>query len=66
MLDEQLEARRKLAEQEDRAAELAEKEAQLARISADPTRKKEELAQIPLLEVLPLLYLPYLLLHNVF
>lgn len=44
MLDEQLEARRKLAEQEDRAAELAEKEAQLARISADPTRKKEELA----------------------
>lgn len=44
MLDEQLEARKKLNEQEDRAKLLAEKEAQLARISADPTRKKEELA----------------------
>ncbi|MBP3647548.1 MAG: hypothetical protein J6K55_14115 [Clostridia bacterium] len=44
MLDEQLEARKKLNDQNNRAAELAEKEAQLARISADPTRKKEELA----------------------
>ena len=43
-LDEQLEARKKLNEQQDRAKLLAEKEAQLARISADPTRKKEELA----------------------
>lgn len=44
LLDKQLEARKKLANQEDRAKTLAEKEAQLARISADPTRKKEELA----------------------
>lgn len=44
LLDEQLEARKRLNEEEDRAALLAEKEAQLARIAADPTRKKEELA----------------------
>lgn len=44
LLDEQLEARKKLNEEEDRAALLAEKEARLARIAADPTRKKEELA----------------------
>ena len=44
LLDEQLSARKKLNEQEDRARKLAELEAQLARISADPTRKKEELA----------------------
>ncbi len=44
LLDQQLEARRQLNEQQDRAKLLAEKEAQLARISADPTRKKEELA----------------------
>ena len=44
LLDEQLEARRKLNEEQDRAEELAEKEAQLARISADPTRQKEALA----------------------
>ena len=44
MLDKQLEARKKLNDQQDRAKLLAEKEAQLARIAADPTRKKEELA----------------------
>ena len=43
LLDEQLNARKKLNEEEDRAKKLAELEAQLARISADPTRKKEEL-----------------------
>ena len=43
LLDEQLNARKKLNEQNDRARLLAEKEAQLARVSADPTRKKEEL-----------------------
>lgn len=44
MLDEQLEARKRLNEEEDREEALAELEEQLARISADPTRKKEELA----------------------
>ena len=44
LLDEQLEARRKLNEEEDRAGKLEELEEQLERISADPTRKKEELA----------------------
>ena len=44
LLDEQLEARRKLNEEEDRAGKLEELEKQLERISADPTRKKEELA----------------------
>ena len=43
LLDEQLNARKKLNEEEDRAKKLAELEAQLARVSADPTRKKEEL-----------------------
>ena len=36
-------ARKKLNEEEDRAKKLADLEAQLARVSADPTRKKEEL-----------------------
>lgn len=44
LLDQQLAARKKLNDQQDRAKVLAEKEAQLARISADPTRKKEEMA----------------------
>ena len=43
LLDEQLNARKKLNEEEDRAKKLAELEAQLARVSADPTRKKEAL-----------------------
>lgn len=43
LLDEQLAARKKLAEQEDKSLRLKELEAKLARISADPTRKKEEL-----------------------
>ena len=44
MLDEQLEARKKLNDKQDQAKLLAEKEAQFAQIAADPTRKKEELA----------------------
>lgn len=43
LLDEQLAARKKLNEQEERAKKLAELEAKLARVSADPTRKKDEL-----------------------
>ena len=43
LLDEQLNARKKLNEEEDRAKKLADLEAQLARVSADPTRKKEEM-----------------------
>lgn len=42
-LREQLEARKALAEEEDKQKELADLQAKLARISADPTRKKEEL-----------------------
>ena len=42
-LAKQLNARKKLNEEEDRAKKLAELEAQLARVSADPTRKKEAL-----------------------
>lgn len=40
-IDELLEARRKLADQEDKMQEIAELEAKIARISADPTRQKE-------------------------
>ncbi len=43
LLDEQLNARKKLNEEEDRAKKLADLEAQLARVSADPTRQKEAL-----------------------
>ena len=43
LIDEQLEARRRLADEEDRSAELATLEANLARIAADPTRAKERL-----------------------
>ena len=43
MLDEQLEARKRLNEEEDREEALAELEEQLARISADPTRKRKNL-----------------------
>ena len=44
LLDEQLQKRREMAEEEDKAAKLAELEAQYARISADPTRRKEALS----------------------
>lgn len=40
-IDELLEARKKLADEEDKLREVAELEAQIARISADPTRQKE-------------------------
>lgn len=43
LLDKQLEARKNAAEQEDKRIKLAELQAKLQRISADPTRKKEEL-----------------------
>lgn len=43
-IDEQLNKRKQLAEQEDKQVKLAELEAKLARISADPTRKKEALS----------------------
>lgn len=42
-IDELLAARKKLADQEDKMAEIAELEQQIARISADPTRQKEAL-----------------------
>ena len=42
-IDELLEERKKLAEEEDREEEIAKLEEQIARISADPTRRKEEL-----------------------
>ena len=42
-LREQFEARKALAEEEDKQKELVDLQAKLARISADPTRKKEEL-----------------------
>lgn len=44
LLDEQLQKRREMAKEEDKAAKLAELEAQYARISADPTRRKEALS----------------------
>ena len=44
LLDEQLQKRKEMAEEEDKAAKLAELEAQYARISADPTRRKEALS----------------------
>lgn len=43
-IDEQLAKRKELAEQEDKRVKLAELEAKLARISADPTRRKEALS----------------------
>ena len=43
LLAEQLQLRREQAEEEDKAAELANLEGQYARISADPTRAKEAL-----------------------
>lgn len=42
-IDELLEARKKLAEEDDRLQKIAELEGQIARISADPTRQKEAL-----------------------
>ena len=41
LLAEQLELRKKMADQEDKAAKLAQLEANYARITADPTRMKE-------------------------
>lgn len=43
LLDEQLEARKKLAGKEDKQLKLAQMQAQLAKISVDPTRRKEAL-----------------------
>lgn len=43
LLDEQLQLRKEQAEEEDKATKLAELEAKYARISADPTRRKEAL-----------------------
>lgn len=43
MLDEQLRLRKEQAEEEDKNAELLKLQEKLARISADPTRKKEAL-----------------------
>lgn len=43
LLSEQLELRKQQAEEEDKAAELAQLEAQYQRIIADPTRRKEAL-----------------------
>lgn len=43
LLDEQLEARKKLADKEDKQLKLAQMQAQLAKISVDPTRRKEAL-----------------------
>lgn len=40
-IDELLAARKKMAEQEDKMKEITELEAQIARITADPTRQKE-------------------------
>lgn len=40
-IDDLLNERKKLAEQEDKAKQVAELEAKIARISADPTRQKE-------------------------
>lgn len=42
-IDELLAARKKMAEQEDKMKEITELEAQIARITADPTRQKEAL-----------------------
>ena len=44
LLDEQLQLRKEQAEEQDKLTELAELEAKYARISADPTRKKEALS----------------------
>lgn len=44
LLDEQLQKRREMAEEEDKAAKLAELEAQYVRIAADPTRQKEAMS----------------------
>ena len=44
LLDEQLNARKKAAEQENKQLKLAQLQAKLEHISADPTRRKEELA----------------------
>ena len=43
LLDEQLEARKKLEDKEDKQLKLAQMQAQLAKISVDPTRRKEAL-----------------------
>ena len=44
LLDEQLQKRKELAEEEDKAAKLAELEAKYVRIAADPTRQKEAMS----------------------
>lgn len=43
LLDEQLQKRKEMAEEEDKLAKLRQLETNLARISADPTRRKEQL-----------------------
>lgn len=44
LLEEQLQLRREQAEEEEKAAQLAELEAKYSRIAADPTRRKEMLS----------------------